>query len=68
MTCTGAAWLSAVRVVKCFVNSFNGRNLQLYLMRLSVRNIATLILKLIERRRSQIIMAYIGWATHVLQW
>lgn len=31
LTCTGAAWLSAVRVVKCFVNSFNGRNLQLYL-------------------------------------
>lgn len=26
LVCTGTAWLSSVRVVKCYVNSFNGRN------------------------------------------
>ena len=60
--CTGAAWLSSARVVRCLVKSLNERNPRCCLLSTG---------RPTNSRRKwggcQVSMALKGWATHVLQ-
>ena len=67
--CTGAAWLSSARVVRCLVKSSNERNSCLLVATIKLSTLAGLPGKPGGRwERRQVIMALIPRATHVLQW
>ena len=69
VTGTGAAWLSSARAVRCQVKSFNERNPYVELPTGKAGNSRRAAAKAGGRRgRRQVIMAFMTWATHVLQW
>ena len=67
--CTGAAWLSSARAVKCWVKSRNERNPYFQLPSLSWGLWKNRLWQTGGRwGRRQVITALMSWATHVLQW
>ena len=69
VTSTGAAWLSSARAVRCQVKSFNERNPYVELPAGKAGNSRRTAAQAGGGRgRRQVIMAFMTWATHVLQW
>ena len=69
VTITGAAWLSSARAVRCPVKSFNERNPYDLLPADKAGNAGRTAAQAGGRwGRRQVIMAFMSWATHVLQW
>ena len=69
VTSTGAAWLSSARAVRCQVKSFNERNPYVELPAGNAGDSRRTAAQAGGRRgRRQVIMAFMAWATHVLQW